>query len=279
MPPATSEELRGQLGRIAVVARSNATWVEFDVPTDKSEIAADLPTVEFIPPKRMAAVLGPVIPPVPGFAQAGAALVLASPFALAIATPVAHELHRAYGLALAESETAVASAQAHLAKATRELAFDEVLRDRVEAELAAHLRGGTVVRDRARADTVLELMVFEPRITGRESVNPELSLHLGLRVRLVEARTGRELYYDYLQYRGGQHRFVRWGAEDRRVFADEIEQCLVRLAREVGRQLDGAPATPSALALLGITHRATASGPVAPNRMPVRAMTAYAASR
>ena len=82
---------------------------------------------------------------------------------------------------------------------------------------------------------------------------------LGLRVRIVDARSGRELYYDYLDYRGSKHTLVSWAADDARLFHDEIERCLANLSREIVAQLLTRPSLEiidrSALAAHGIERR------------------------
>lgn len=113
------------------------------------------------------------------------------------------------------------------------------------------------------ADTILELMVYEPNVSGREGINPGLQLSLGLRVRLVDARSGRELYYDYLDYRSDKHTLVTWTKDDARLFHAEIERSIARLSGEIVAQVLTRPSTEIAhrveLAAQGIERRPPAA--------------------
>ena len=86
--------------------------------------------------------------------------------------------------------------------------FEQQLRERLTSELKQKTPSATLAASPRAADTLLELMVYEPNVSGREGINPGLRLSLGLRVRLIDARSGRELYYDYLDYRGAKHTLV-----------------------------------------------------------------------
>ncbi len=107
-------------------------------------------------------------------------------------------------------------------------------------------------------------MVYEPNVSGREGINPGLRLSLGLRVRLIDARSDRELYYDYLDYRGSKHTLVIWAADDARLFRAEIEQCLAHLSTEIVAQILTRPSTEiadrDALAAVGIERRPPSPG-------------------
>lgn len=182
--------------------------------------------------------------------------------------PILPEIRRAYGLAAAESTAALAAARAKLDAATAPVRLDAELRDRLAVEIGSAAHGVAKVASRAAADTVLELFLYEPNVSSptAEGINPALGLSLGLRVRLLDARTGAELYYDYLDYRGPRHKFVAWAADDALVFRAELERCLAHLSREIVAQIFTRPAEQTAsrsdLAALGIERRAPS--PVAP---------------
>jgi hypothetical protein len=279
--PAIPGNLQHPPGRVLVVAGTNAPRLAIDVPPDRTEIMADKPTMGWIPPRKIIAsapsgiVQGLVA--IPGGPAAAAALAIATPVGLLLATPLAHEFYRGYALAAAGSEATISASRTQLDAATQGLALEELLRDRVETELAAAPGGIAVASNRTVADTVLELMLFEPKIAGGEGPNPGLRLRFGLRVRLLEAATGRELHYDYIEYRGAAHRFVEWADNDARVLHEEIGRCLAGLAREVTARLSGTPSRRESLAAEGITHRAelSANRPINPMLVPPRTRYRY----
>ncbi|MEO6244594.1 MAG: LPS assembly lipoprotein LptE, partial [Opitutaceae bacterium] len=142
--------------------------------------------------------------------------------------------------------------------------FDQQLRERLTSELKEKTALTTLAASPRAADTLLELMVYEPNISGREGINPGLRLSLGLRVRLLDARSGRELYSDYLDYRGAKHTLVTWAADDARLFRSELDRCLAHLSTEIVEQFLTRPSTEiadrDALAALGIERRPPSPG-------------------
>lgn len=254
-PP--SAKLRDNLGRVAVVAQSNAARIRYQVPDSKADVAAERQRFELVTPRMVVAQTGPA------HSQADAlvigSLAIATPMIVMAGAPLAQEMRRAYGLLVADSAPAVAAARTAMDAATAPLRFDEKLRARLVAELQRQSPQTTLAASPRHADTILELMVYEPNVSGREGINPGLQLSLGLRVRLVDARSGRELYYDYLDYRSPKRTLVTWAADDARLFHAEIERSLARLSGEIVAQLLTRPSTEIAqrgeLAALGIERR------------------------
>jgi hypothetical protein len=254
-PP--TAKLRDNLGHIAVVASTNSPRIRYQVPDSKTDLAAEKHSFEAVTP-RMLAGSGHRVTSAPEALIVGA-VALSTPVMIMGSAPIAQEIRRAYGLMVADSADAVSSSRATMDAAVRPIRFEQQLRDRVMSELRQQTPEQTVVGSPRAADTLIELMVYEPNISGSEGINPGLNLSLGLRVRIVDARSGRELYYDYLDYRGSKHTLVSWAADDARLFHDEIERCLANLSREIVAQLLTRSSLEivdrSALAAVGIERR------------------------
>jgi hypothetical protein len=266
--------LRDQLGRVAVVALTNAPHILLQVPDSRADVAAEEQSFETVTPRMVATKMGPGSGGPEGYLIA--AVAFAAPLLVMGGSPVAQEVRRAYGMIVADSADAVTTARRTLDTLVAQVRFEDQLRIRLADELGRHASAVPIAPSRGEANTVLEIMVYEPNLSGAESINPGLRLSLGLRVRLLDARTGRQLYYDYLDYRGPRHSFVTWAADDARLFRAEIHRCLAHLSTEIVAQLfTRAPdevAARSELAALGIERRPpgntlSSPGPVwAPNR-------------
>ena len=107
--------------------------------------------------------------------------------------------------------------------------------------------------------TVLEIKSYQPGLVGSETMNPRLAVSVDVRVRLLEAASGREIYYDYLRYRGPKRRFAEWAANDAQPLRVELEACCRKLADEIVAQTfvrpDTAPVDAVALAQSGIRRK------------------------
>jgi hypothetical protein len=254
-PPST--KLRDNLGHVAIVASSNSSRFHYQVPDSKADVAAERHSFEAVTP-RMLASSGHRVTSAPEAFIIGA-VALSTPVMVMSTAPIAHEIRRAYGLVVADTATAVDAARTTMDAAVRPIRFEQLLRDRVTVELRHQTPQQTVVGSPREADTLIELMVYEPNVSGREGINPAMNLSLGLRVRIVDARSGRELYYDYLDYRSSKHTLVTWAADDARLLHDEIDRCLANLSREIVAQLLTRPSheiiDSSALAAHGIERR------------------------
>jgi hypothetical protein len=187
------------------------------------------------------------------------AIAVATPVLVLGGTPVWQEARRIVCRLAADSAERVATARTTMDTAVADVRFEEQLRNRLAAELTQKAPAVPQVPYRRDARTILEIMAYEPSITGREGTNPGLALHLGLRVRLLAARTQAELYYDYLDYRSATHTLVEWAADDARIFRAELERCLAQLSAEIVAQLfvraSAEIVDSDGLAALGISRR------------------------
>jgi hypothetical protein len=197
-------------------------------------------------------------------AAAVGAVALTTPVLVMGGAPIAQEVRRAYGLVVADSSAAVGAARTAMDSAVARIRFEQQLRDQLVADLPTAAPSVTLAESARAADTVLELMVYEPSVSGREGINPGLGLCLGLRVRLIDARSGREVYYDYLDYRGPKRTLVAWAADDARPLREEVDRCIALLSREIIAQLLTRPSDEAAdratLAAFGLERRPPVPG-------------------
>jgi len=74
-------------------------------------------------------------------------------------------------------------------------------------------------------DTVLEIQLIHPRLTGQATVNPALAVVVEGGARLVSVRDGTELASIPLRYHGPARKFTAWAGNDAHAFRAEIEHC------------------------------------------------------
>jgi len=271
-PP--DDATRARLGNVAVIALSTSREISLEIPTSRSEAAGEAATQ---------AGLGWLEHPDPHGAPV---YVLWVPFGLV--------LGGAYGAVAGESKEKIADAVNALTNATAGVAFEERLRDHILAaagraaihplmtvaspppeEMASkpyvpdplRMPDFGLIHAEPRYDsltnqgivTVLEIETYSPALQGGAGFNPRLAFSVDVSVRLVAVCGGRELYSDYLQYRGPKRRFVDWAAHQAQPFREELERCLQNLSEEIVRQafvrrrnddVDVAP-----LAALGIARK------------------------
>lgn len=254
-PPSTN--LRERIGNITIVTLSDSSRIRYQVPDSKADIAAEKHGFEFVTPAMVVEKAGRGSSGLE--AAVVGALALTAPILTTSGAPLYSELHRAYGIVVSDSAADVAAARSTMEAATARVRFKDQLREQLANTLNQNVPDTRTVPLRRDADTVLELMVYEPNISGREGINPKLGLSLGVRVRLLNARTGSELYYDYLDYRGSKHTLVDWAAQDARLFQSELQKCISHLSDEIIAQLFSRAsedaADRAALAALGIDRR------------------------
>lgn len=250
-PPGAT--LRNELGSVSIVAESNVRRIRFQVPDSRADVVAEPQSFELVTPCMAARGIGAGPDPVSG------ALAIATPIIVMGGAPLWQEARRMVCLFAADSADRVAAARATMDTAVAGVRFEQQLHSRLAAELARKVPAVPQVPSRRDADTLVELMVYEPNLSGREGTNPGLALQVGLRVRLLDARTQRELYYDYLDYYGAKHTLVEWASNDARLFRAELERCLAHLSTEVVAQLFVRHSTEvidrAALAAVGISRR------------------------
>jgi hypothetical protein len=277
--PLPAAALRTPLGHVAVVSFANVRQIQLQVPDSKTDIAQEEGSFEPVSPIGLRSVAPFFLLGGPEVAAGYAALALSAPVILMAAQPVAQEVRRGYGLLKADSATDISAARDALEQAIAGVRLEDNLRAQIHAELEqktprlmlantdAFVPATTDGEQnyaalRSRADTILEIKVLEPNLSGGDRINPSQALNIHVRVRLLDAEGGGVLYYDYLEYRGATHRFVQWGARDAALLRAELRTCTARLAAEIVAQLftrrRGERADPAALAATGIHHRRSA---------------------
>jgi hypothetical protein len=70
--------------------------------------------------------------------------------------------------------------------------------------------------------TVLELEILDPALTGKGELNPPMSFSARVRASLWTVRDGQELASCELRYNGPAHQFTTWSRDDARLFREEI---------------------------------------------------------
>ncbi len=237
--PPPSEELRARLGAIMVVP---LTW--------QGAVAPDTPTK-----RRGAGALSGAGQGAAGSLSTGASFCqFNDPFfcafglVLGIAVaPVAALVGAGVGASRAHSEAEVVAAEASLRHTLDEAALPEILAARVGAAAARHadlvLAAPRLTDHDLRApdfadwaelgaDTVLELEVTHFGLASAGHIDPELTLTVSVRVRLLDAADGRLLYMRAWAYRGHPHNYFDMAA-------DEAGRLRAELQRGIDQLTDG----------------------------------------
>jgi len=277
---------RVNFGRVALVSLSSTREFDVQIPYTKHEAAGEAAT------KLGLGWVGGA----PQIASSGGsgAFVLA---ACLMWTPVGLTLGSAYGSLAGERENQLRTNAAALGAATATLRFEEKLKDALlqvaeqqagctlavvrlplsiptaAAPSSQHFHGVKFSFDQSHGAaqspylplakqgfrTVLEIKSYQPGLVGSETMNPRLAVSVDVRVRLLDALSGGEVYYDYLQYRGPKRRFAEWAVNDAQPLRVELESCCRKLADEIVAQTfvrpDTAPVDAVALAQSGIRRK------------------------
>jgi len=86
-------------------------------------------------------------------------------------------------------------------------------------------------------DTALEIHVISAALCGKEGVNPGLVLNVEAEASLLRASDGAQLYSCPVHYRSGQHQFTAWGADNAKLFRQELDQCQREMSKTIVDQL------------------------------------------
>ncbi|MEO6246471.1 MAG: hypothetical protein ABIQ12_13640, partial [Opitutaceae bacterium] len=157
-PP--TAKLRDNLGRVAVVALTDSSRIRYQVPDSKADIAAEKQSFELVTPRMVVNKTGPAYSQVDALVIGS--LAMATPLVVMGGAPLAQEIRRAYGLVVADSAASVAAARATMDAAVAPVRFDQQLRERLTSELKEKTALTTLAASPRAADTLLELMVYEP---------------------------------------------------------------------------------------------------------------------
>jgi type IV pilus biogenesis protein CpaD/CtpE len=235
-PPASDS--RAQFGRIVVETRMPMS-LRLEVPETKSELTGQM----------AATALG-----FPG------AVVKEDPtlILLAVLVPAALVVGTGHGLLAGESAKNMATAVPILQQAAVALHPDAALRDRVLNAIRHEAPAVTLAPARNNADSVLELTILTPGLFVSSGSN-YVRLIAHVRVQLLAARDGRELYYDYLEYQSDTHRLAAWAEQDAHLFRDQFDRAIGALANEIAAQVFTRPADlepdETTLTAVGVRHR------------------------
>lgn len=233
-----------ELGTVDISISANARGIFLAVPESRRDIAEERFDSEPILPGS---------PEMQGIARGSslaffpapplmAAAAIAAPAIVAVSAPVAHHVHKLYGLAMADSERTVASARAVLEPLAAATRLERMLESQLIADLDRIAPGrGLGTAPRGTATTILEISVLEPALRGPERINANVGLCVHVRVRVLDATTKLECHYDYLEYAGKRRAFPEWAANNGEIFVAEVIGCTRVLSAEIVGQIFGHP--------------------------------------
>lgn len=153
-----------------------------------------------------------------------------------------------YGIAAVEPESRVKSAREEIERVMARQSFHADLARRVQAvgrEQAAHIallpfstRAPQSGRQVEGGKMMLELAMFNIRLGRKPAVNPELSLIMEARVRVLRAADGSELYRAAFPYRSEQRRrFAEWAVDGARPLRAELRRGYQAIAESIVQTL------------------------------------------
>ncbi len=249
---APSEEIRAQFGTVGVISRRLVPEAALEGPTGGKGAGA-----------AKGAGLGAgysLLYGVGGGAYSGNPLGFAIGVALGVGlAPVAALVGGIYGAVTAEPASKVQEAERALKNAFAELNVSEAIQDLVPqvataetghrfVSLAEHPAASPEPVDyRSPAsegvDTILEVSVPVLGLVGPVGVNPPLQLVVQACARLIRTADGTTLYTlppvatHPLAYASPGRKFVEWGAEDARLFREELDRAYQTLAEKIVEEL------------------------------------------
>lgn len=215
LPPPPAEEIRARLGRVVV-------RIDDEVPAG----CLEPPISSWRGAMTYGGVMGMAAVAAVGLAIAGsvgrgagggegaclvAAFVAVVLAATAVLVPAGACLGSLWGLSQGPSGEEIARGRVVLARAVRTSAVADRLRDGLLD--AARIRTEAVVAAEGPADTLL--LLGRPRVVlgGPWRIDPPLTLHADVRVRLVRVRDGAELYAAGFGMIGSSRPFAEWTAD------------------------------------------------------------------
>ena len=153
-----------------------------------------------------------------------------------------------YGIAAVEPESRVDSARTSIERVMARQSFHADLARRVQAvgrEQAAHIAllpfSARAPQSGYRAEAgkmILELAMFTIRLGRKPAVNPELSLIMEARVRVLRGGDGGELYHAAFPYRSGQsRRFSEWAVDGARPLRAELRRGYLAISEAIVQTL------------------------------------------
>jgi hypothetical protein len=214
--PGVSAEMRERMGVVGIyVDTARSEPFTFDTPTTRKDAWKE------------AASVGAVAP----------VAVTASPAALLV-TPLTILGGAAYGGSLGVPEGKLAAAITSFTNAVESMA----LADTLPALLV--IRAAPITTNRLvlvsadgmaaeRMTTLLSIRVLNQQLTGAESYNPDLALHMVAAVELLDGGSGSVLHSFYVQRLSPRHKFLEWAEHESRLFRAEFTRMQDELADEI----------------------------------------------
>lgn len=88
---------------------------------------------------------------------------------------------------------------------------------------------------------LLEIQITEASVVALVAPHSPLMMIVRMRVRLLQARDGRVLYQDSLEYRGRTRRLADWSEKGGQHFRVELDRCTEALVEKVVKDVFGRP--------------------------------------
>ncbi|MBI3813707.1 MAG: hypothetical protein HY279_04475, partial [Nitrospinae bacterium] len=85
--------------------------------------------------------------------------------------------------------------------------------------------------------TVHEITVKQFGLKGEGKINPDLSLYMILKARLVNLTNNTELFKNTFTCEGERHKFAEWAVNDALLFRQEFERCYQNLSENMMRDI------------------------------------------
>lgn len=236
--PPPSEDLRQQLGRLALVSLDAEHNPSLDTPAKGSGAGALKGAEQGAVNSIGFGLAGCSGAPDPYVCGAGLALGLAM-------APIAALVGAGIGAGRAHSAEEVEAADAALGAALARIDYRGELQDAVEAALGARAyslpdppAGDEESADyrplaQESIDTVLELHASSFYVTDDGDIDPDVTLLMGARARLVGMADNGEVYKRVWVYRSAEHNYFDLAAEEARLLRTEISEGFAKLGERV----------------------------------------------
>ncbi len=168
--------------------------------------------------------------------------------------PVGATVGAVAGAVMADSAKDVSDRESAIRTAVSELRMQEAMREKfvggataVPAFKFASVEGSGPAAAGASADyrplvekgikTVQEMTVEEFGLDGKGEIQPDLSMYMMLKVRLVNVADNKEVFSRVFLYRGKEHKFAEWAADGAGLFKAEIDGAYFKLSEDARKEI------------------------------------------
>ena len=218
LPAPPTEEVRAQLGTIAIVATATNPATDFTKPMGKGQAAGHGGWVGFWTPVAIGGSGGNAY---------GAILGL-------FLSPLTGTIGAIYGATAGMRQEEYNEDCRSLSRAIQ----DSSMSSRLQTAVADSVRNLTSERIvTTDAQTVLELTPSQIGLTGKVDIEPPLKFQWEMLARLVRVADGAELFSAQFHYDGSVHTLREWAAEQAGLFSREIDAAIPVFTRQLTEQI------------------------------------------